>query len=317
MEVINGRHLFGCSCPGCLDGGLTDPEAASLDPRAGATYGDKIIFDLGQVTANLNRTGDDWYTGNYGELDDNVLDFGFWLNIEELQNSYYVNEEGTIAFNEAFYAEDFSTFTVGQTALARTSIGLWDDLIAISFRETRSGAADITFGNTFTGGAQAYAYLPFGDVLDADYEAALGFKEVGRLGGDIWIDGFVASNFNPLTPSYYAQTTMIHELGHSLGLSHPGNYNATDDNDGDGEPDPITYQGDAFYAQDTTQYSIMSYFSSYEAGLTQSFIDWSVMRVVYASTPMVHDILAIRPNTARTSSLAPATPPTASTPPPT
>ena len=53
-------------------------------------------------------------------------------------------------------------------------------------------------------------------------------------------------------------------------------------------PDPITYEGDAFYYQDNNQYTIMSYFDMYEAGNNQ--IDWNLMRFVYPSTPMVHDI---------------------------
>ena len=71
-------------------------------------------------------------------------------------------------------------------------------------------------------------------------------------------------------------------------LSHPGDYNFGDDNDGDGIPDPITYEGDAFYYQDNQQYTIMSYFDMYEAGNNQ--VDWNFMRFVYPSTPMVHDI---------------------------
>jgi hypothetical protein len=266
-------------------------DAASLDPRAGATANDKPIFNLTQIIANANRSGWSWNLNNYGELADRTLDFGFWRNIEELQNSYYVNETGTIAFTEAFDAEAFSAFTGGQIAVARSSIGLWDDLIDIKFRETRSGAADITFGNTDTGGAQAYAYLPFGDIFDASYEAD-GFKEIGRLSGDVWIDGFVASNFNPLADSYYAKLTMVHELGHSLGLSHPGDYDALDDDDGDGKPDPITYANDAFFAQDSLQYSVMSYFDAYETGAQH--IDWSLLNFGYAATPLVHDIASIQ-----------------------
>ena len=96
----------------------------------------------------------------------------------------------------------------------------------------------------------------------------------------------------PARPGSYGLQTLNHELGHSLGLSHPGNYNFGDDNDGDGVPDPITYEGDAFYFQDSHQYSIMSYFDSFETGTQQ--IDWNLMRFVYPSTPMVHDICVIQ-----------------------
>jgi Ca2+-binding RTX toxin-like protein len=258
------------------------PQSFSLDPLAGGTYADKPIYDLDQITANMNRTGYDWYTNNYGELDDGVLNFGFWQNIEDLQNSYYVNVDGSIAFNEAFFAADFSTFNPEQRAAARTSMALWDDLIAIRFQETGTDSADITFGNTDTGGAQAYAYLPFGNTIDDLYYEYFGFQEVGRLGGDVWIDGYVPSNFFPLKDSYYSVLTMIHEIGHAIGLSHPGAYN------GGG----FNYADNAEYAQDSLQYSVMSYWDAYETGAQH--IDWSLTNFAYAATPLVHDIASIQ-----------------------
>lgn len=266
--------------------------AVSLDPLAGSTYNDKPIWDLTTIENNLNRTGWSWKINNYGELSDGILNFGFWNNYEELANSYYVNATGTIAFDEAYYSEDFSPFTAGQREVTRKTIALWDDLVSISFRETKSGNADLTYGNTYTGGAQAYAYLPFGDIFDADYKADGDFDEIGRLSGDVWIDGFVASNFNPLLDSYYAKLTMVHETGHTLGLSHPGDYDALDDDDGDGVPDPITYANDATFAQDSLQYTVMSYFDAYETGAQH--IDWSLLNFGYAATPLIHDIATIQ-----------------------
>ncbi len=266
-----------------------DSSYDSLDPKAGGTYRGKPIFDLDEITANLNRTGQDWSHDNYGELDDGVLNFGFWKNIQELDNSYYVNETGTIAFNEDYYADAFSAFNPEQIAGAEKAIGLWNDLIAIDFKETKSGDADITYGNTDTGGAQAYAYLPFGSTIDAQYKELYDFDQAGRLGGDVWIDGFVPSNFFPIADSYYAITTLIHETGHALGLSHPGDYNALGP---DGEVLTVTYENQAEYAQDSLQYSIMSYFDGYETGA--QFVDFNLLNFAYPSTPQIHDIATIQ-----------------------
>lgn len=266
--------------------GATDD---SLDPRAGGEYRDKPIWDLSTIAENLNRTGYDWNHNNYGEFSDGVLNFGFWKNLSELENSYYVNETGTISFNEAYYSENFSAFSDAQIAVAEKAISLWGDLTDIVFKETKSGDADIVYGNTYTGGAQAYAYLPFGNTDDEYYSQKYDFSQTGRLGGDVWIDNTVASNFFPLTDSFYATTTMIHETGHALGLSHPGDYNALDPN---GNPVAVTYEDQAEYAQDSLQYSIMSYFDGYETGA--QFIDFQLLNFAYPSTPMIHDIAAIQ-----------------------
>jgi Ca2+-binding RTX toxin-like protein len=71
---------------------------------------------------------------------------------------------------------------------------------------------------------------------------------------------------------------IAHEIGHTLGLSHPGNYNG-------GSP---SYANDALYEQDTHQYSIMSYFNATNTGA-----DWWAAggQWQWAQTPMLHDVL--------------------------
>lgn len=193
-----------------------------------------------------------------------------------------------------YQGQGYTPFTEAQKAAARIAINNWDDLISATFVEIPAGpgasvygqnSADIVMANTYTGPAQAEAYYPglvqyFGN-------------KYARVEGDVWVADprFNSSNLQ-LDPGFYGLQTLNHELGHSLGLSHPGNYNFGDDQDGDGVPDPITYEGDAFYFQDNHQYTIMSYFDSFEAGNNQ--VDWNLMRFIYPSTPMVHDIAIVQ-----------------------
>ena len=240
-----------------------------LDEHVGEIRFGKPVFDqagiIGQLDAGLEIEADK----------DNVITYAF----ADSQNA-------TGFFAQWDEGAGYSPFDAAQRAAARESIEYWDDLIAPSFVEVNgTGGADIVYANTSTGPDQAWAYYPNGN----------GTPYFKHIASDVWIaTPEVNSSNGQLWDGGYGLTTLVHETGHALGLSHPGDYNFGDDNDGDGLPDPITYSGDAFYAQDTRQYTIMSYFDSFDAGQKQSFIDWSLMRVVYASTPMVHDILAIQ-----------------------
>ena len=157
---------------------------------------------------------------------------------------------------------------------ARTSFELWDDLISISLVETTSPTANITF---------AYSSTTSGGGTYASSGLSGGYPDYTLTRGRIWLNSSWSSHDQDSDMVFggYGYITYIHEIGHTLGLSHPGTYNGT------------ASWSQAEYWQDTRQYTVMSYFDADENG---SGVDHygSDGKWKYASTPMLHDVAAIQ-----------------------
>lgn len=138
-----------------------------------------------------------------------------------------------------------SAFSASQQTNARTAMAMVAALTGINFVETTTGtAASIHFANTNISGANtsglaswssSYSYNP-GDQSLIDYKVA----------AYVYLDNveFAGQNSN-LTPGGRGYETLLHEIGHTLGLKHPFE-------------DAITLPS----GQDNTSFTLLSYSSS-------------------------------------------------------
>ncbi len=165
---------------------------------------------------------------------------------------------------------------VGMTAtmISRAQLGfeLWDDLIAITLNESPANAnANITFSySTVTQGNGTYSA-----ATQATYAPASSKFDIIKQANGIWLNAGWATHNSDAAMAFggYGFLTYIHEIGHSLILSHPGIYNGTAD-----------YDKDANFIQDNRGDTIMSYFDAVKGGYDHGGL--------YAQTPMLYDVLA-------------------------
>jgi serralysin len=168
----------------------------------------------------------------------------------------------------------FSRFSAAQITQAELALQAWSDVANITFTRVGSGtsgegaysnSASILLANYATGeaGAAAFGNYP-------------GDPSFSSSSGDIWVNSTLNYNRNPVQGSYGA-LVLVHELGHAIGLAHPGEYDASDGVE-------ITYAHDAEYYEDSLQYTVMSYFDETDTGADY--------RGVYAASPLLDDIAA-------------------------
>lgn len=173
-------------------------------------------------------------------------------------------------------AVGFSNFTQVQIQATFLALQTWSDLALITFQRVGVGDtgpaaysddATILFSNYASGqgGQAAFAMFP-GDAGS------------GAQDGDAWFNINDPTNVNPLT-NIYGRLTLVHEIGHALGLHHPGEYNAE-------EGVSLTYGNAAEYFEDSNQFTVMSYFSESNTG--------GDFGGYYPVGPMLDDIAAIQ-----------------------
>lgn len=157
-----------------------------------------------------------------------------------------------------------AAYDAAQTAAATAAMQMWSDVANV----------------TFVAGTGANAQLAFREYnLPAGAGVAVKATYNDDGGGPdriAWVEVSPDDNTTGFTSGGYGWLTMIHEVGHALGLKHPGNYNAG----GGGATGPyLTTLG----YTDSRDLTVMSYNSGVVTGGGNN-----------PTTPMLYDIAAMQ-----------------------
>ncbi|MEI5682320.1 MULTISPECIES: M10 family metallopeptidase [unclassified Mesorhizobium] len=171
--------------------------------------------------------------------------------------AYHINP-----YSSSYEWDSWSQISTGERAAVRDVLSAWSNSANIRFTEVADNSSTVgelrfAYTENIDASAAAYAYLP------VDHPSA----------GDVW---FSWTDFNPTGSANIARGTfdyysILHEVGHTLGLKHP-------------------FAGENTIPEnlDNLFYTVMSYTAS----------PWSAQDDNYASfyptTPMYYDLLAIQ-----------------------
>lgn len=165
-------------------------------------------------------------------------------------------KNGILAYSTGNSNQETDNLTSARVTLVNEAFKLFEAILGINFKETNSDDADLFFTNSDEG-AYTQATLSGSTTDSATINISSNWQQGSGAFGD------------------YTFQTILHEIGHALGLGHQGLYNTSGH-----------YSSDADFTNDSWQSSIMSYFSQAD----NTSIDASY---AFLSTPMVVDWIAL------------------------
>ncbi|MDD5548238.1 MAG: M10 family metallopeptidase, partial [Sulfurovaceae bacterium] len=229
------------------------------------------VPDASNPTINTLLCGIKWETSSVGTAINLTYSFPWTTNSTAQWDTDYLSYYYT--YQEPYASEHYG-LSAEQMISAVSAMQAWANIANITFTqlaESGSIVGDIRFAfSSAVEDAWGWSYLPSNDP-----EA-----------GDIWINPNMDESNLDFSVGGYGYNALIHELGHALGLKHPGYY---------GEGDEAPYLSSD---KDSQLYSVMSYNDAYNH-ISYRYAWDDIENTEYyvtvnAQTPMIYDILAMQ-----------------------
>ena len=260
-----------CCCTSCSDeqDGHNHPVPdfafdLAYNASAGSAYyqnqHNKPSFDWDQAAEQISRWNAKW--------DDDVA-------------GNDIGSAGSVTFGFLATPGDTEARAMSLAEIARTleAIAEFEDVANLTFTRVQDAGSE---------------YIANSDDAEMDFQAEDGSN--GGYATPFWQNGTLQSSTVHIGVDGHADygswsyKTTIHEIGHAVGLPHPGDYNGAGANG---------YLIDAEYAEDTYMYTVMSYFShAFTGGDTFETVTGPGGATAqiggYATGLLLHDIAALQ-----------------------
>ena len=202
-----------------LPGGLTAPQLRTLSPDALSTL--SFYTGVDSVGAYASDNG--------------------WIGLGDAPHKWGGGAAGSSGGVVSYYFDPASNWTATEQGILKSAMALWSDIANIGFAEGSSDVGAYTFTRAAAGTQLANT---------AASETGTGYPLNQTQAAVTVIDTsqpfWKISSFT--SAGGYGIDTVMHEMGHMLGLSHTGNYNG------------YAQSSDQRNGTDSLQWSIMSYF---------------------------------------------------------